>query len=199
MAANADGQDGVSAAGSRALMASLGELIREARAGRYTIEELATRSGVSAGRISQLERGLANPSFETLWRLVTALEVPLGSFFQGPVEAPRMVVRKAERKRLELPQDDLVYELLTPDLQGSLEVFTVRVPGGFDNSRRPLTHRGEKFIHVLEGELNVTVADQVSTLAAGDSITFDASLPHFVSNPFAEKAVLLAAVTPPSF
>jgi transcriptional regulator with XRE-family HTH domain len=199
VAASADGRDGASAPGSRALMASLGELIREARSGRYTIEELAVRSGVSAGRISQLERGLANPSFETLWRLVTALEVPLGSFFQGPVEAPRLVVRKEERKRLELPQDDLVYELLTPDLQGSLEVFTVRVPPGFDNSRRPLTHRGEKFIHVLEGQLNVTVADQVSTLAAGDSITFDASLPHFVSNPFAERAGLLAAVTPPSF
>jgi transcriptional regulator with XRE-family HTH domain len=194
------GGDGRAPAATRELMASLGELLREARSGRYTIEELARRSGVSSGRISQIERGLANPSFETLWRLVTALEVPLGSFFQGPELQPRMLVRKDGRKRLELPQDDLVYELLTPDLQGSLEVFIVRVPPGFDNSKRPLTHRGEKFIHLLEGdELVVTVAGLESQLGAGDSITFDATRPHFVTNRSSSKAVALAAVTPPAF
>lgn len=179
--------------------ASLGDLIRAARAGRFTIDELARRSGVSSGRISQIERGLANPSFETLWKLTTALEIRVGSFFQGPPPEERMVVRKDERKRLVLPHDDLVYELLTPDLQGALEVFRFHVPAGFDNSRRPITHRGEECIHILEGSLEVSVGDRAFLLEEGDSITYDAGRPHFVRNLGDEKAVAIAAVTPPSF
>src|SRR5438445_9848694 len=113
--------DGALPAGGE-LRASLGELLRTARQGTFTIGELARRSGVSSGRISQIERGLANPSFQTLWKLATALEIPLGSFFQGPAAEPRMVVRRGERKRLVVPHDELVYELLTPDLRGALEV-----------------------------------------------------------------------------
>lgn len=191
--------DGAVALAASDMRASLGDLIRTARAGRFTIGELARRSGVSSGRISQIERGLANPSFETLWKLAVALEIPVGSFFQGPPAEERMVVRKDERKRLVLPHDDLVYELLTPDIQGSLEVFLFHVPAGFDNSKRPITHRGEECIHLLAGILEVHVGEQSFTVEEGDSITYDSSLPHFVCNRSAEKTVAIAAVTPPSF
>src|SRR5579863_1958954 len=65
-------------------MAGLGELLKGARVGRFTIEQLAERSGVSAGRISQMERGLGNPSFATLSKVAAALEIPIGTFFAGP-------------------------------------------------------------------------------------------------------------------
>lgn len=181
-------------------MKSLGELLREARAGRYTIEGLARKAHVSAGRISQIERGLANPSFETLWRLTTALEVPLGSLFAGEGPEKQMVVRSQERKRLEFPQDGLVYELLTPNLQGSLEIFVLEVPPGYDGAKRPpLMHRGEKFVHVQEGQIESHIGTRSRTLYVGDSITFDSSEPHFICNPWETKAVVLAVVTPPSF
>ena len=85
---------------STAIMRSLGELLREARTGRFTIEELARRSNVSAGRISQIERGLAGPSFETLWRLCSALDVSIASLFPSGGPEPQLVVRKNERRRL---------------------------------------------------------------------------------------------------
>jgi transcriptional regulator with XRE-family HTH domain len=191
------GDDAVAAGGE--LRASLGDLLRAARRGRFTIGELARRSGVSSGRISQIERGLANPSFETLWKLATALEVQLGSFFQGPPAEDRMVVRRGEGKRLVVPHDELVYELLTPDLRGALEVFRFQVPSGFDNSSRPITHQGEECIHLLEGSLEVSVGERQFLLEAGDSITYEAQLPHFVRNLAGEPAVAIAAVTPPSF
>jgi len=177
----------------------LGDLLRSARAGRFTIDELSRRAGVSGGRISQIERGLANPSFDTLWKLAGALEIPLGSFFQGPAAEGRTLVRRDERKRLVLPHDDLVYELLTPDLRGALEVFRFHVPPGFDNSARPITHRGEECIHLLEGSLAVSVDGREYVLEDGDSVTYEATLPHFVRNPGNETAVAIAAVTPPSF
>lgn len=184
---------------AREWMRSLGAAIKQARAGRCSIEELAAEAGVSSGRISQIERGIANPSFETLWRLARALDLPIGTFFEGPSSHTRMLVRADERKRLVLPHDDLEYELLTPDLRRSLEVFKFHVPPGFDNSARPISHVGEECIHLLSGELEVHVNGSKFDLGEGDSITYDSSLPHFVCNSSKARAVAIAAITPPSF
>lgn len=183
-----------------AMKESLGELLREARAGRFTIEELARRSNVSSGRISQIERGIANPSFETLWRLATALEVPIGSLFPEDGADQELVVRKNDRRRLEIPHDGLVYEMLTPSRQGSLEILLLGIPSGYDGgARRPLIHRGEKFLHVQTGELLVNVGGRAWRLSPGDSITFDATEPHFVANDGVDTAHIQIVVTPPSF
>ena len=181
------------------LLSSIGGRLRQFREGRYSINELSRNAGVSSGRISEIERGSANPSFETLWRLATALEVPLGAFFGGPEPEVAMVVRRNARKRLVLPHDDLEYELLTPDLQRRLEVFLFHVPPGFDNSQKPISHRGEECIHVVEGSLVVHVGDREFELESGDTITYEATTPHYVVNRSEATVHALAVVTPPSF
>jgi transcriptional regulator with XRE-family HTH domain len=182
-----------------AIMKSLGELLREARSGRFTIEELAKLSNVSAGRISQIERGIANPSFETLWRLCTALGVSIGSLFPAGAHEPQQVVRRDERRKL-ATHDGLVYEMLTPNGQGSLEILLLEIPVGYDGGvRPPLTHRGEKFIHVQGGRMLVSVGGRDWTLEVGDSITFDATVPHFVANAGEDTAHIQLVITPPSF
>jgi transcriptional regulator with XRE-family HTH domain len=179
-------------------MTEVGERLRRFRAGT-SINELSRAAGVSRGRISEIERGIANPSFETLWRLSKALSISISAFFAGPDPEVAMVVRKRERKRLVLPRDKLEYELLTPDLQRSLEVILLRAPPGFDNSHSPLTHDGEKCIYVVNGTLTMNVGGTEYELRAGDSITFDASIAHYAAN--RGKAVVQAyqVVTPPSF
>lgn len=178
---------------------SIGERLRQARKGRFSINALSRASGVSSGRISEIERGSANPSFETLWRLATALEIPIGAFFGGPEPETRMLVRRNARKRLVLPHDDLEYELLTPDLQRSLEIFLFHVPPDFDNSERPISHKGEECIHLLEGSLVVHVGDREFELEAGDTVTYEAGIPHYVANRSTGTAHAIAIVTPPSF
>jgi transcriptional regulator with XRE-family HTH domain len=196
--AGADEEAGVSLATE--VIRSLGERLRDARAGRFTIEELAARSNISTGRISQIERGVANPSFETLWRLTTALGVPIRALFPDGSSDKQQVVRMKERRRLEIPHDGLVYEMLTPNGNGALEILFLDIPSGYDGSMwRPLSHNGEKFIHVRAGELVVRVAENEWTLKEGDSITFDANEPHFVRNKGKVAAQLLLVITPPSF
>lgn len=170
------------------------------KAAGLSVESLATASGVSAGLISQLERGHGNPSFHTLRRLAAALSVPLGHFLQGPESSTPMVVRAGERKRLTLPSDEgLVYELLTPDLSGALEVLRSRIPPGFDNRARPFQHVGEECVHVLSGTLHVTVGARGFALEEGDSVTYDPSTPHCWVNESDEVAEIIGSVTPPSF
>jgi transcriptional regulator with XRE-family HTH domain len=183
---------------SPAWMASLGERLRRFR-GDMSISDLSAAAGVSRGRISEIEQGSANPSFETLWRLGKALDIPIGAFFAGPEPEVAMVVRGDARKRLVLPHDDLEYELLTPNLQRSLEVFLFRVPPGFDNSHSPISHAREECVHVIKGNLIVHVGDSHFELTGGDTITYDAPTPHYVINRSAKTVEALAAVTPPSF
>lgn len=190
--------DGV-AATRTTIRKSLGELLREARNGRFTVEELARRAHVSAGRISQIERGIANPSFEVLWRLANALDVPIASLFPTNKPEQQLVVRRGERRLLDV-HDGRHYEMLTPAAQGSLEILLVDIPPGYDGAaRRPLTHRGAKFFHVYSGELVVNVGRRSWRLAPGDSITFDPTEPHTVVNDGTDPASIQIVVTPPSF
>lgn len=191
--------------GPEHVTASIGTVLRSSRGSRYSIEQLARISGVSAGRISQLERGIANPSFATLWKLSKALDLPFGSFFNDSDsgEEPRnelaQVVRAEERKRISVPHDGLLYELLTPNVQRKLEVFRYQLPPKFNNSKAPLRHDGEELVHVLTGTIVVSVADELYELREGDSITYNADQPHYNKNLTNKVATAIAAVTPPSF
>jgi transcriptional regulator with XRE-family HTH domain len=178
---------------------ALGQALRTARRERgLTVEALATSAGVSSGLISQLERGQGNPAFLTLRRLAEALGLPVAHFVQGPPSSG-MLVRAEQRKRLHLPDADLVYELLTPSLQGKLEVLITQIPAGWTNVTKPFVHEGEECIHLLEGTLEVTVGETRFVLEEGDSLTYEAQVPHWYANASGATARLLGAVTPPSF
>jgi transcriptional regulator with XRE-family HTH domain len=178
----------------------LGRVLRETRiAARLSVEALAAAARVSAGSISQIERGRGNPSFLTLRRLASALQVPLGHFLQGP-DTSQMVVRADQRKHLRLPTEPgLVYELLTPGLGGELEVLRSQIPPGFDNRHQPFRHVGEECVHLLSGTLLVGISGRQFEMNEGDSITYDSSIPHYWVNASGDVAVIIGAVTPPSF
>jgi transcriptional regulator with XRE-family HTH domain len=184
---------------ARADARSLGQLVRSIRISRgMSIESLAKAAGVSAGGISQIERGAGNPAFNTLVKLAYGMQVPVGSFLQTDQEPPGLVIRKEHRKRL-VPSDGLIYELLTPDLSHRLEVLRVQIACGFDNSERPFVHDGEECVHLLDGELLIYIGGEEHHLEEGDSVTFDPTVPHWYRNPFARPGIIFSAVTPPSF
>jgi len=184
---------------ARADTRSLGQLVRSIRISRgMSIEGLAKAAGVSAGGISQIERGVGNPAFTTLVKIAYGMQVPVGSFLQTDQEPPGLVVRKENRKRL-VPSEGLIYELLTPDLKRQLEVLRVQIARDFDNSERPFVHEGEECVHMLEGELLIYIGGDEYHLEEGDSITYDPTVPHWYRNPFAQPGIIFSAITPPSF
>lgn len=173
-------------------------------AANLTIEELCTRADISAGALSQLERGKGNPGFTTLAKLAYALDVPIGTFFEGPPQ-PDPVVRKGARKKLLHNAWSLgsssapIYELLTPDLQRKLEVIWVELPVGQSNQERPFIHDTEECGVLLSGRLEVFLGKDSYILEPGDSISFNGMIPHWYRNAGEEPAVSIWIVTPPSF
>jgi transcriptional regulator with XRE-family HTH domain len=188
-------------ANKRELVERLGTELRALRKERkLTLEGLGKRAGVSIGLLSQIERGHGNPSFNTLADLAHALEVPIGRLLHNSdLQSP--VVRAGERRTLDLhePDSQAVHQLLTPSLRGPLEALWVEVPPGHDTSETPYVHEGVEFGLVLQGTHEVTVDGQVHVLEAGDSITFQSTLPHSYRNIGDERVIAVWVVTPPTF
>jgi transcriptional regulator with XRE-family HTH domain len=204
------GSDGIGIAdapGVPVTMASLGAQLRTLRKTRdLTLEQLAARSGVSAGLLSQMERGQGNPSFNTLVQVAHALSVPVASLFR-PESTGSPVVRRADRRRIDIHAggdadpagEPTITELLTPSLAGALEVLLIEVPPGYSTRATPFTHEGEEFGLILQGRHEVHLGDATYTLDAGDSITYSSRIPHWYRNPGDEPVRSIWVITPPTF
>lgn len=176
----------------------LGSTLRARRQGRFTVEELSARSEVSSGLISQIERGIGNPSFGTLLRLAHALEIPLAELFlQTQPPENHLVVRRDQRLRMELPQQGVVQELLVPNTDRKLALVEMTIPPGFHTDEYD-AHTGEEVVLLVSGVLKAHVGERDYVLNEGDSLSYDASTPHTWSNESDKPAVILAASTPPS-
>jgi transcriptional regulator with XRE-family HTH domain len=186
---------------TQAGLARIGAVIRDRRRGRFTVKQLAAAAGVSIGVLSEVERGIGNPSYRTLHKIAEALDVQIGELVDGAGGQRNRsgVVRASERTRLQFGSEGLVYELLTPDLHGRLEMLQTRIPAGFENLINPFQHDGEECVLVLKGRLHVTLAGDTYELATGDAVTYDASQPHSWENRTTHEALIVGAVTPPSF
>lgn len=184
---------------SSPMSGAVGARITQERSVRaLSIEELARRASISAGLLSQLERGIGNPSLTTLTGLAHALELPVGSFFEGPSGDGDIVVHPETRKRLVLSDRDMTYQLLVPDLQGSLSLLWIELPPGFSNEEKPFNHAGEEAEIVLEGHIEAHIGDRTLQLRPGDSLRFASGVGHWYRT-FEERVVLISATTPPSF
>ena len=180
---------------------TVGNEIRRLRKQRgRTLEHLAAAAGVSAGLLSQVERGQGNPSFNTLVQVSHALGIPVARLMIGEqISSP--VVRRSERRRLNLgANDDLVLmELLTARLDSALEAIRIVAEPGYTTEATPFAHDGEEFGIVLEGTHAVNVGGAHYVLEAGDSISYSSTIPHWYENPGETTSVSLWVITPPSF
>ena len=185
----------------------LGLRLRELRRLRgLTTRELAARSGVSTSMINQIETGTSGTSVSSLRRIASGLDVPLAEFFlSGEVESdanpsapPVSVVRRDERRRLQLPESHIVYELLTPDLTSEIEFVWIELEPDHPPVE-PMSHPGRECCVVIAGTLTSVIGGEEYTLEAGDSIVFDCSIPHTTENRGRETVIQISAITPPRF
>jgi transcriptional regulator with XRE-family HTH domain len=149
---------------------------------KMRLVELAGHTGLSAAMLSKLERGLLFPTLPTLLRIALVFGVGLDHFFAAAASRQALgIVRRGERTRFteRLGGRDPAWEFECLDFTATerkLNAYWVRfhAPG----RPRPHEHAGAEFIHVLKGTLCLKVAGEEHTLAEGDSLYFDSSLPH---------------------
>ncbi len=182
--------------------AALGYSIRMHRKNaEMTLVELAKKTDFSISYLSQIERNLLTPSIATLRKLADALGIPAGQLMlkdAGSANAPVAVVRRNERKQLAFPGSNIHYELLTPDMRRRASLLWVEAPPGSE-SGPSFAHEGEDGVVVLKGAIDVEVGGVWHHLESGDSIYFNAGIPHRWRNSGSALAQAVWLSTPPSF
>ncbi|MFE1599227.1 helix-turn-helix domain-containing protein [Methylobacterium sp. ID0610] len=182
--------------------AAMGARIRglRHRAGLSTAE-LALKAGVSAGVISQIERGLGNPSLKTLERLRIALDVPLMTLIEGAAAAgadPAFVRRRGARPHLTVGPAGIDKAILSPPATEDLRFLLVSMPPGSQLDEM-IRDKGQKAGLVLRGAVRLAVGEEACVLTEGDSFQFSGELPHHLSNEGGRTAELVWIMAGPAY
>lgn len=178
----------------------MGGRIREIRRrDNVTLRALAEASGVSESFVSQVERGIANPSMASLSRIADALGTNIASLFSGADTAGSMV-RAGERKRMAHPVGSNEDYLVTPASAKTMQIIYSFVAAGEGSGEEPYAHAAdEECVVVLTGQLTVGVGDDTFELSAGDALMLDPRSPHSYVNPGPEDTTALWVTSPPVY
>jgi transcriptional regulator with XRE-family HTH domain len=165
----------------------IGARLRQARQQRgLTISALAERTNLTKGFLSQAERDLASLSVASLVRICDVLDIGVGTLFDKP--ATNYVPRE-RRPRINFGGERVEEYQLTPSSESRVQVIEQHVEPGGGSGDEEYSLKGEtEFVHVLKGQLEVTIGDEVVALRAGDSLTFSASDAHTWRNPSSRQS-----------
>ncbi len=173
--------------------------LREAMS--MSLRDLAERSGVSAPMLSQVERGETSPTLQVAGRIASGLDLRLSQLLRLDEGGAVSVVRRGERRKGPGGgRRGHSYEILTPPLPGQRAELSrhTLAPGAVTGGPGdpPMHEPGSRETALVESGAVVLVCDGVRyALDAGDTVTFDADLPHHFENPGPEEARLLAVVS----
>lgn len=177
----------------------IGEKIKRLRIkNSLTQEELADRSELTKGFISQVERDLTSPSIATLVDILEGLGTNLKDFFNESIEE-KIVFSKEDA--FETENEDLKYILkwVIPNAQKNImePILIELISGGRTKEDSP--HEGEEFGHVLSGSIILHLGNEKYRVKKGESFYFKANSNHYISNMGKTKATVIWVSTPPSF
>lgn len=157
--------------------ARIGARLRAARVRQgLTLDNVAGAAGVTKSFLSRLERDGTSPSVATLQVICEVLSLPMGSLFEAPALD---VVRAADAPGILLVGAGVDERLLTPRGQAQLQVVRSRVePGGSGGDDLYALDCDVEVLHVLAGDVEVTMTGTTVALASGDTLTFAGREPH---------------------
>lgn len=181
--------------------AGIGPRVRALReAEGLSLRDLAERSGVSAPMLSQVERGETSPTLQVAARIAGGLDLRLSQLLRLDESGAVSVVRAGARRKGGSPRSGHTFEVLTPPLPGQrAELSCHRLAAGASTGGSgdpPMHEPGSREIALVEqGAVALVIDGERHDLRAGDTVTFDADLPHHFENPGPGEAAILAVVS----
>ena len=175
----------------------IGKKIRELRLQNdLTLEDLASRSELTKGFLSQLERNLTSPSISTLEDILEALGTNLSEFFREEEEEQIVFTQK---DFFVDTRDEYQIEWIVPNAQkNEMEPILLTLhPKG--KSHELSAHHGEEFGYVLKGNVTLVRENKRYKLKAQETFYLDGTKSHYLYNHGSSDAKVLWITTPPMF
>lgn len=152
-----------------------------------TLANVAERSGLNVGYLSQIENDKASPSLACLASIAGALDVPAAWFLIDDVPAP-LVIRAADRPVVHT--DGIAVAHVDGRASRDLSILEVSSTGS-DGHVAAHSHAGEEHHIVLRGRFRMRQGDHVIDVGPGDYVRWDGTIPHEAEVVDAEPASML--------
>ena len=183
---------------------TIGEKLKKSRNDKgMSLRELATKVELSASFLSQIEQGKASPSIENLKKIAHTLDVRVAYLIEDEEDDIRNIehIKKENIRYIEsLDSNIKMGILLSNNREKNMEPIIYEIGIDGESGRDFYSHgTSEEFIYILEGELEVYVANKKYKLSMGDSLYFKSSLKHRFKNISKKEVKALWVVSPPTF
>ncbi len=158
------------------------KLLRQQRG--WSLEQLATASGVSKSMLSQIERNQANPTLAVTCKIAQAFGMSLAEFVEMPSASSAIhVIRADDREHLYRSDEAVEIRTLSPlNLEKDVEFYQVRLKAGGALKSAAHYQGTREFLTVEQGKVRVQSSNDSAELAKGDSTTYRADVPHAIEN-----------------
>lgn len=175
----------------------IGKKIKELRLQNdLTLEDLASRSELTKGFLSQLERNLTSPSISTLEDILEALGTNLSDFFREDKE--EQIVFSTKDFFVDT-KDEYQIEWIIPNAQKNEMEPILLTLKPYGTSHEMESHQGEEFGYVLKGSVTLVRDNKKYKLKAKDTFYINGKKNHYLYNHTNSEAVVLWITTPPMF
>ncbi len=165
-----------------------------------TIRALSDKSGLAVNTLSLIENSKSSPSVSTLQQLAVALEVPITAFFESEKPASKVAYVKAGRRSRALFERGMLEDLGAGASIQAVEPLFVTLEPGAGSGAQDIVHTGYEFVYCLEGRILYIIENQIENqsylLEPGDSLLFEAHLPHRWQNVSPSKSQSLLVLYP---
>ncbi|MBP32395.1 XRE family transcriptional regulator [Methylobacterium sp.] len=180
----------------------LGEQLRQLRKIKgLTLHQVASSVGISTGYLSQIERNRSKLPIGVLKKIADLFGVHMNWFFQpeilGPVEEREFIVRAGRRRKMTFTGTGIHEELLSPNLNGPLEVLLSVIEPGADSDF--YSHEGAEAGYVIRGSLDLWIGNRHFKLTSGDSFSFASTTVHRCANTGTVSTEIIWIITPPHY
>ncbi|MBC8420753.1 MAG: cupin domain-containing protein [Proteobacteria bacterium] len=183
------------------IQVNVGERVKAVREARnLSLQDISQRTDIDVSLLEQIESGSLAPPLGTVIKLAKALDLKMGYFISGEDNRPFTVVRKTDRKVVSRYDSKkgkhygYGYESLAPHKKDRhMEPFLVSLDPAETEEERS-THDGQEFIYVMEGVMEVRLADEIHILESGDAIYYDSTVPHLVKCHGKKRTRILAVL-----
>lgn len=175
----------------------IGKKLRELRIQNdLTLTDLASRSELTKGFLSQVERNLTTPSIATLEDILEALGTNMSEFFRE--EEERQIVFQT-KDFFEDVQDDYTIEWVIPNAQKNEMEPILLTLHPHRKSQVLQAHQGEEFGYVLKGNVTLICGSKKYKLKAQETFYLEGTKSHYLYNHGSGDAKILWITTPPVF
>jgi len=158
---------------------NVGKSLRKLRDERgLTIRALASQSGLAVNTLSLIENGKTSPSVSTLQQLASAMDVPITAFFDAERPEQKVIHLSAHSRQRAAFESGFMEDLGMGARGRKIEPFVVTLEPHASSGDFPIVHTGYEFVFCLEGRLTYEIEGQEYLLETGDSLLFEAHLPH---------------------